>query len=48
VYEADVHTSLQAAVAIQYGILLGKAVYLLDAERPTEEMANEIVKRLSD
>ena len=30
-FEADMHTHLQTAVAAQYGVILGKPVYLLDA-----------------
>jgi adenylate kinase len=42
-FEADYHTALQGVVAVQYGILLGKPVYLLDAAKPMEELANEII-----
>jgi adenylate kinase len=45
-FEADYHTALQGAVAIQYGILLGKPVYFLDADKSVKELANEIIARM--
>ena len=43
--EATFHTTLQAQLAIQYGVLLGRPVYLLDSERPTHELVGEITRR---
>ena len=41
-FEADIHTHLQTAVAVQYGILLGKPVYLVDSSVDEQELV-EIV-----
>ncbi len=44
-YEAAFHNDLQASVAINYAIHIGKPVYFLDSRRTTEELVEEIVKR---
>jgi adenylate kinase len=42
-FEADYHTTLQGAVAVQYGILLGKPIYFLDAAKPIADLGSEIM-----
>jgi adenylate kinase len=46
-FEAAFHCELQATVALNYGINLGVPVYLLDSDRPTSELANEILRRIT-
>lgn len=45
-FEIDFHRSLQANVAIIYGITLGVPVYLLDSSKGPQDVAMEIAKRL--
>lgn len=45
-FELEMHTQLQAAVVSQYGVLTGKAVYLLDSNRSREELTETLLKRL--
>ncbi len=45
-FEADLHTGLQGAVAINYGIHLGIPVYFLDSAAPTKSLVSEIVRRI--
>ena len=44
--EADLHTYLQASVAITYSVQAGVPLYLLDSSAPTEELAEQIIRRL--
>lgn len=45
-FELDMHTQLQAAVINQYGVLTGKAVYLLGSNYSKEELTETLLKRL--
>lgn len=45
--EARFHTSLQASVAVTYGIGLGIPVYFFDSNRPLEELTAELASRLA-
>lgn len=45
-FESDLHTHLQASVAVTYSIQLGIPLYLLDSAAPTEELAAQISRRL--
>ena len=45
-FEATMHTNLQATVAIIYSIQLGIPVYFLDSSKSREELIAEITKRL--
>jgi adenylate kinase len=45
-FEAALHVQLQAAVATQYGVLLGKPVYLVDADVPEEVLAEQVGRKL--
>jgi len=44
-FEAEMHTQLQVAVAAQYGILLGKPVYLIDSSVEQEELVEIVARR---
>ena len=44
-FEADMHTRLQTAVAAQYGVILGKPVYLLDAAVSPGELVELAAKK---
>jgi adenylate kinase len=46
VFEAAMHSELQASVAITYAMHLGLPVYFFDTDRPPEELMVEIVRRL--
>lgn len=45
-FEADVHRSLQATVALVYGITLGVPIYFLDSDRSAQDVVAEIARRL--
>jgi adenylate kinase len=45
--EARFHTSLQASVAVTYGIGLGIPVYFFDSNRPLDELTTELASRLA-
>ena len=45
-FESALHTELQGAVALTYGIQLGIPIYLLDSARPTAELVGEIARRM--
>jgi adenylate kinase len=45
--EARFHTQLQASVAITYGMQLGTAIHFFDSAVPSEQLATQIVFRLS-
>lgn len=45
-FESDLHTHLQASVAVTSSIQLGVPLYLLDSAAPTEELAEQISQRL--
>lgn len=44
--EARMHTALQSSVAANYGVILGRPVYLFDTDRPQEEIVARLSKRL--
>jgi len=44
-FEADLHTHAQIALAIQYGTLLGKPVYLLDGAVKEEDLVATVAKK---
>jgi len=44
-FEADMHTQLQTAVAAQYGVLLGRPVYLLDASASRESLVDQVAAK---
>lgn len=44
-FEAQMHTNLQTSVATQYGILLGKPVYLIDSSVPEDELAATVAAK---
>lgn len=46
-FQADFHTFLQASVAINYAILLGLPLYVLDSTQPTAVLAEFISKLVS-
>lgn len=46
-WEAGFHTSLQASVAVAYATALGVPVYLLDGDRPTAALAEELAARVA-
>jgi adenylate kinase len=43
--EAMMHIQLQAALAMQYGILVGKPVYLIDSAAPEPELVRTVALR---
>jgi adenylate kinase len=45
--EARLHTSLQASVAVTYGVGLGVPVYFFDSDRPLEDLTAELASRLT-
>lgn len=45
-HEADLHTNLQAAVALSYGFQLGVPVYFMDSARPVEELGADLLEML--
>lgn len=45
-FEAALHVQLQAAVATQYGVLLGKPVYLIDSNVPEEVLTEQVRRKL--
>ncbi len=44
-FEAQMHTNLQTGVATQYGILLGKPVYLIDSSAPEDELVSIVAAK---
>lgn len=44
-FEADMHTQLQAGVAAQYGVILGKPVYLLDSSASPEALTELVAEK---
>lgn len=44
-FEAEMHTQLQTAVAAQYGVILGKPVYLLNSAVPPEELVALVAEK---
>lgn len=44
--EMTLHVTLQAAVAAQYAVLLGKACLLVDSDMPRAELVSEVAKRV--
>lgn len=44
-FEAAMHVQLQASVAAQYGVLLGKPVYLMDSSASEVELAARVAER---
>jgi adenylate kinase len=44
-FEVDMHTLVQAQVAVQYGIMLGKPVYLFDSSVPEAELAISVARK---
>ena len=44
--EAAMHSSLQASIAIQYGILAGCPVYFFDASAPADQVVDHMQRRL--
>lgn len=45
VFEADMHSYMQAQLAIQYGVIVGKPVYLFDATMPAENLARTVAQK---
>lgn len=45
--ELELHCQLQANVAVQYGIILGKPVYLLDSSVTEGELLTQALERLN-
>jgi adenylate kinase len=45
-FEADLHLNLQAAVAVAYAVHAGVPMYVLDAERSVDDLADELLHRL--
>jgi len=45
-YEASFHTSLQASVAITYGMYCGVPVHLFDSSHSLESLSDELARRL--
>lgn len=45
--EARFHTSLQASVAVTYGMSLGIPVYFFDSDRPFDNLVAELASRLT-
>lgn len=41
-FEASFHREIQASVATQYGILLGKPVYFIDSSIPLQQLAQRV------
>lgn len=44
-FEAGMHTQLQCSVAAQYGVLLGKPVYLVDSSEPLERVVSHVAAK---
>lgn len=44
-FEAHTHTELQCSVAAQYGVLLGKPVYLFDSSVPQDELLDLVAEK---
>ena len=44
-FEAQMHTNLQTAVAAQYGILVGKPVYLIDSTASETELVETVASK---
>jgi adenylate kinase len=44
--EAELHTSMQASVAIQYGIAAGRPVYFFNTAAPPDDVVGQMLKRL--
>ena len=45
VFEADMYTYMQAQLAIQYGVIVGKPVYLFDTTMPAENLARTVAQK---
>lgn len=45
-FEASFHAQLQASIAAQYGVLLGKAAYFLDSNCPEEQLVETLLRRV--
>lgn len=45
--QARMHTSLQASVAANYGIIVGKPVYLFDSSGEQEQLVDRLAARLA-
>lgn len=45
-FEANLHTHLQSSVAITYSVQNGTPLYFLDSSAPTQELAEQIIRRL--
>lgn len=43
--EAGMHTQLQCSVAAQYGVLIGKPVYLVDSSQPLERVVETVAAK---
>lgn len=44
-FEAQMHTNLQASVAAQYGVILGKPVYLIDSSVPEDVLVSVVAEK---
>ena len=44
-FESDMHGSVQCALALQYGLILGKPVYLLDSAASQQDLVQIIAKK---
>ena len=44
-FEADLHTHLQTSLAVQYGIQLGKPVYIVNAEVDEERLVETVAAK---
>jgi adenylate kinase len=44
-FEADMHVQLQAGLAVHYGVILGKAVYLVDSATDEMELVRIVATR---
>jgi adenylate kinase len=45
VFEADMYTYMQAQLAIQYGVIVGKPVYLFDTTMPADNLAKTVAQK---
>ena len=46
-YEAEIHNSMQASVAVTYAIAAGLPVHFFDSSRPLDELAGDLEQRLT-
>lgn len=44
--DMTLHVTLQAAVAAQYAVLLGKACLLVNSNLPKDELVSEVIRRV--